>query len=329
MQIVGVDVSKNKLDCALLVDAEKVRVKTKVVANTAEGVAQLLAWVCRNGSCQAQQVHAVLEPTGVYHEQAALVLHRAGVKVSLVNPAQLRDFAKGLAVRGKSDALDRVVLARYGHLVRPRAWQPPPEEVLELQSLIKRLQAIAADRLREANRLEKARVAHAPEPVCASLHRSLEFLDAQRRELEQLIDDHIDRHPGLKNDQHLLASIPGVGKNTANCMLVVLRAHPFARAAQAAAYLGLVPLEYDSGSSVHRRPRLSKTGPAWLRALLYWPAISAAKHNPDVRALYQRLLANGHCKLSAIAAAMRKLVHICFGVLKHQRPYQPHSPVRA
>jgi len=108
-------------------------------------------------------------------------------------------------------------------------------------------------------------------------------------------------------------------------MLMVLRAHRFARAAQAGAFLGLAPLEYRSGTSVHRPPHLSKAGDARLRALLYLPAVCATRYNPDVKALYERLRARGKCKMSALGAAMRKLVHICFGVLKHQRPYQPQT----
>ena len=325
MPVVGIDVSKAKLDCALLFDTERFKLRSKVTANNEQGFEELLSWACRTGRCEATQLHFVLEPTGVYHEQAALWLHGAGACVSLVNPAQLRDFAKGLAVRSKTDALDRAVLARYGHLLKPPPWQPPPEEVLILQSLMRRLDAIEADKRREENRLEKAVIAQAPESVQLSLGRSLAFLEEQRRELERLIDDHIDRHRGLKRDKALLESVPGVGALTAKRMLVVLRGRVFTRARQVAAYLGLVPVSYDSGTSVHRRPRLSKAGKTHVRAALYWPAVSAARWNPHVRALYERLLAKGKCKLSAIGAAMRKLVHICFGVLKHQCPYCPQA----
>jgi len=322
MLFIGVDVSKKKLDCALLIEPQKVKTKSRAVPNTAKGFKQLLGWACRVGQCEVGELSFILEPSGVYHEPAAHELHRSGAHVCLVNPAHLRHFAKGLAVRSKNDALDRMVLARYGYMVRPRAWQPPPPEVLELQSLIQRLEAVEADRQRELNRLEKANAAHEPKPVRDSLRRSLEFLEQQRRELQRLIDDHIDRHPQLKRDQELLKSIPGVGQSTATRMVVVLRARTFESAREVAAWAGLVPVEYDSGTSVHRRPRMSKGGDARVRAKLYWPAVSATRFNPDVRALYERLLAGGKCKMSALGAAMRKLVHICFGVLKHQRPYQ-------
>jgi len=329
MLYIGVDVSKKKLDCALLLDPVQVKTKTRTVPNTDKGFKQLVGWACRVGQCEVDELSFILEPSGVYHQHAANELHQAGAQVCLVNPAQLRHFAKGLAVRSKNDALDRMVLARYGHMVRPRAWQPPPPEVLELQSLIQRLETIEADRQREHNRLEKAEAAHEPKPVRDSLARSLEFLEHQRCEIQRLIDDHIDRHPHLKRDRELLQSIPGVGESTATRMVVVLRARHFQSAREVAAWAGLVPVEYDSGTSVHRRPRLSKIGDGRVRAQLYWPAVSATRFNPDVRALYQRQLAKGKCKMSAIGAAMRKLVHICFGVLKHQQPYQEQKAIHA
>lgn len=325
MPIVGVDVSKRKLDSALLIDSERMKVRTKVVANNASGFEQLLAFACRHGRCASEGLHFVMEATGVYHEAAALALHRAGACVTVANPAQVRDFAKGLAVRTKTDAKDSVVLARYGHLAKPKAWAPPPESVLVLKSLIRRIEAIETDIRREKNRLEKAEVANAPAPVRDSLEKSLAFLEAQKAELERLIDDHIDRHPELKEDQALLRSIPAIGPKVARRMMTLLRSRNFKDATQAAAFTGLVPVHHQSGESVRGPSRLSKNGDASVRRLLYMAAVVAIRHNPDVRALYQRLRARGKSKMSALGAAMRKLVHICYGVLKHQRPYQPQS----
>jgi transposase len=329
MWCVGVDVSKKKLDSALLIDPERVKVRTKAVANTPSGFEQLIAFACRHARCEPGSLHFVMEATGVYHEAAALALHRAGATVSVANPAQVRDFAKGLAVRTKTDAKDSVVLARYGHLAKPRAWVPPPEAVLALKSLIRRIEAIETDILREHNRLEKAEVANAPAPVRDSLKKSLAFLEQQKAELERLIDDHIDRHPELKEDQALLRSIPAIGPKVSRRMISLLRSRPFNSAAQAAAFTGLVPVHHQSGESVRSPSRLSKNGDAGLRRLLYMAAVVAIRHNPDVRALYQRLRASGKSKMSALGAAMRKLVHICYGVLKHQRPYQPQNTINA
>ena len=112
-------------------------------------------------------------------------------------------------------------------------------------------------------------------------------------------------------------------------MLCLLYAGHFHSACQLAAYLGLIPVEHQSGSSVRGRPRLSKNGNARMRAALYMAAVTAIRYNPDVQALYTRLLARGKAKLSALCAAMRKLVHICFGVFKNKQTYRPFVCVPA
>lgn len=320
MFYLGIDVSKAKLDCCLLDEAGDRR-KSKVVANSGAGVAVLLEWADRQG-VSAPQLHVVMEATGVYHEQAAVALAGAGVVVSIINPAQVKDFGKGLAVRTKTDGVDSVVLARYGMLLKPAPWQPPPAEARVLQALLTRRDAVAEDLRRERNRHEKACTANTPPLIIQSIETSIEFLEAELRRLQKAIDDHIDRHPELKRDMALLTSIPAVGERVGNNMLAVMHAHRFDSAEQVAAYLGLVPVERQSGSSVLGRARLSKAGPARIRAVLYMAAVVATQHNPHIRALYQRLIAKGKSKMSALGAAMRKLVHLCFGVIKTQLPYQ-------
>ena len=325
MYVIGCDVSKKKLEVALLLSLEPLRLRSKVVENHQPGWVALVEWACRQANCSPGQLHVVMEATGVYHEAAAYALMQAGVKVSVVNPAQVRDFAKGIAVRTKTDASDRAVLARYGATVKPPLWQAPAAEVVELKGLLNRLHVIEADLARETNRLEKAQVSVTPQVVLDSLHKSLSFLAQEKRELERRINDHIEGHPQLKHDRELLESIPAIGRKTAWRMLCVLHARPFRAASSVAAYLGLIPIHHQSGSSVYRPPRLSKAGDGAMRAALYMPAIVAARVNPDIRAHYKRLLAQGKSKMSALGAAMRKLVHICFGVIKNQQPYTPRS----
>ena len=321
MFYLGMDVAKAKLDCCLLLDEAAGRRKTKVVNNTKSGIAELLAWVAKL-SVSAGELHVVMEGTGVYHEQAALALADAGVTVSIVNPAQVKDFGRGLAVRTKNDGMDSFVLARYGTMVKPAAWTPPAPEARLLQALLARRDAIAQDLQRERNRQEKAEATDTPELIRQSLADSIEFLVKQLKQLQKDIDQHIDRHPGLKDDLALLQSIPAVGPQVGSNMLSVLHCHDFGSAEQLAAYLGLVPVERQSGSSVLGRARLSKAGPARIRAVLYMAAVVATRCNPHVKAVYERLLARGKSKMSALGAAMRKLVHLCFGVLKTRQPYQ-------
>ena len=321
MRYLGMDVAKAKLDCCLLLDEDSDKRKTKSVANSRPGVVDFLAWIGKQHISPAE-LHVIMEGTGVYHEQAALALADAGVTVSIVNPAQVKDFGRGLAVRTKTDGMDSYVLARYGALLKPVAWIPPAPEARMLQALLARRDAIAQDLQRERNRQEKADATDTPALIRQSLSDSIEFLSKQLAQLQQDIDRHIDRHPSLKDDLALLQSIPAVGPQVGNNMLAVIHSHNFGSAEQLAAYLGLVPIERQSGSSVLGRARLSKAGPARIRAVLYMAAVVATRCNPHVKAVYDRLLARGKSKMSALGAAMRKLVHLCFGVLKTRQPYQ-------
>jgi len=321
MFYLGMDVAKSKLDCCLLLDESSGKRKTKVVNNTKPGIVDLLAWVAKQNISQ-DELHIVMEATGIYHEQAAMALADAGVTVSIVNPAQIKDFGRGLAVRTKTDGVDSFVLARYGALLKPAAWQPPPPEARVLQALLARREAIAQDLQRERNRQEKADATDTPERIRQSLADSIEFLVKQLADLQQDIDRHIDKHSNLKDDMALLQSIPAVGPQVSGNLLSVIHSHDFGSAEQLAAYLGLVPVERQSGSSVLGRAKLSKVGPARIRAVLYMAAIVATRYNPHVKAVYDRLLARGKSKMSALGAAMRKLVHLCFGVLKTRQPYQ-------
>lgn len=318
MFYVGIDVAKATLEtCLLGVDEQPLRRGS--FSNNRTGCKALLKWL----QLPFDQVQAILEGTGVYHEVAARYLHEAGVAVSIVNPAQVKDFGKGLAVRTKTDRMDSWVLARYGQVNRPQRWTPPSAEVLVLQALLARQRAVAEDLQRERNRLEKADATLTPSLVQQSLQDSLTFLTTQLKRLRQDIDDHIDQHPHLKSERALLESIPAVGTQTATNLLALMQAKRFTNAEQAAAFLGVVPIERQSGTSVHGKARLSKAGPAHLRATLYMAAIVAIRYNPHIKALYTRLLAKGKAKRAALGAAMRKLVHLCFGVLKSRQPYSP------
>lgn len=321
MNVIGIDVSKAKLDCAWLDENNKLKVK--VFPNALAGWAGLVEWSLKNTGLSISELHFVMEATGVYHEQLATFLYDKGVAVSVVNPAQVKFYGQSLGVRGKNDKKDSVVLARYGLHEKLKRWQPEALEIRTLKALVARLDSIEKDLQRERNRQEKAGISQAPQAVLGSLAQIIGTLDTERRQLEKLIEDHIDNHKQLKQNKELLESIPGVGKVIATRMLMVIGSRQFDSAGQCSAYLGLVPVQHESGSSVRGRPRLSKAGNPGIRAKLYMAAVVATTYNPDIKAQYQRLTKGGKSKMSALGAAMRKLVQICFGVLKHQQPYQP------
>jgi transposase len=320
MFYLGVDVSKKKLDCMLL-NSTNDKLKSKSLSNTKAGIEELIKWLAEN---KAPEAHVIMEPTGVYHEPAALALTDAGLKLSLVNPAQLRLFAQGLGVKNKTDKADSTVLARYGDTLKPEAWQAPSKSARQLKALLARRDAVADDLQREQNRHEAVDFGISPEQVKQSILQSIAFLEAELRRLEQMIKDHIDSDPDLRNKRELLETIPGVGTRVSSNLTALFAAKTFNTAEQLAAYLGLVPVQWESGSSVRARPRLSKAGPSHLRKLLYMPAVVARKWNPHIKSFSDRLIAKGKTKMAVIGACMRKLAHLCFGVVHTGRPYDPN-----
>jgi transposase len=317
MFYLGIDVSKAKLDCMLL-ESSSQKKKSKVVPNSAAGFKQLLDWLAKQG---AADVHVVMEPTGVYHENCALALTDAGLRLSLVNPARIRDYAKATGFKNKTDKMDSSVLAQFGWKENPAVWEPPSQEARTLKALLVRRDAVAEDVQREKNRKEKAESTSTPNLIMRSIDDAIMFLEAELAKLEAMIDDHIGGNPDLKETRRLLETIPGVGPRVSSHITSLFAAKKFERAENLSSYLGLAPVFKESGTSVKGKPQMSKEGPSHLRKLLYMPAVSATRCNPQVKAMYERLLARGKPKMSAIGAAMRKLAHLCFGVVQSGKPY--------
>jgi len=318
----GIDVSKKTLDAALLNSSEGAREATrksrhKIFANTPRGHQQMLEWLAQN---EVAQVHACLEATGTYGQGIACALYEAGHKVSLVNPMLIRAFGQSQLVRTKTDKADAQLIARFCAMHQPAAWTPPTPEMAQLQALVRRLEALDEMRVMEENRLESG---VACEAVGASLREHIVYLQAQIETTRRQIKDHIDNNPTLKGQRDLLLSIPGIGEITASLLLSEVNVAQFESARQVAAFAGLVPRIRQSGTSVRGRCRLSKAGSSRLRKGLYFPALTALRFNPLIRALGLRLTAKDKSKMLILGAAMRKLLHIAFGVLKSGRPFDP------
>ena len=322
MNNIGIDISKHKLDYLWLKDPQLNKVKTKVFKNAPSDHQRLGRWLLDQIQADASDIRVVLEATGVYHEAVAYSLHQQGFIVCIVNPARAKEFAKSLGHQHKTDTKDSLALALFGQAMKPDAWKPEPIEIKELRSLISRLQALEVDYQREFNRLEKAQVSQESESIIKSLNLMMKHLRDEKLRLEQDIDDHINRHPHLKKNQELLCSIPAIGPVLSRIMISIIHEDRFQSAGQVSAFLGLIPKIQESGLW-KGRSRLSKRGPAKVRAKLYMAAIVAIRHNPDIKSQYERLLIKGKTKMQALGAAMRKLVQICFGVIKHQNEYYP------
>ena len=324
MAYIGIDVSKQKLDCLWVRDLSKSKVKTKVFPNRHQDYPGLLDWLVRQTGEDISNLHVFLEATSIYHEPLAYWLRDAGVTVYVLNPAQVRHHAKGMGVRSKTDRKDSMMLARYGIERNPKPWQPEPTEVRELKRLINRLEAVEDDLQRERNRLEKAEF-NTDTQASESISYMLVALEREVQRLQQAIADHFEAYPPLKQDRKLLESIPGIGNVLSARLVATLRSRDFRSARQAAAFMGLVPILKESGTSVKLRTHLSKAGAPSIRRKLYMAAIVSTRCNPDVSEQFARLKARGKPTLSALGAAMRKLVHIAFGVLKSQSEYRPQG----
>ncbi len=224
MVSLGIDVSKDGLDCALLADEGGKPLGRRAFPNDAEGAERVAGWVARASGAAAADTHVILEATAAYHEPVAHRLAALGMRVSIVNPAQVRSFAKGLGILGKTDRIDARLLARYGQLARPKAWQPPAKVVADLQALMARLDDVEADLRREENRLEQARTRGCPDIVERSLLESAASLRSRRQDLRRAIVAHVAAHGELQTDLEQLLIIPAVGPKTAARMLAMLRA---------------------------------------------------------------------------------------------------------
>jgi transposase len=316
VQYLGIDVSKDKFDVALMVsEPELDKFKQKIFSNDSEGFAKLVKWLEPRAS---EPVCVGMEATNTYWESLAEFLSDRGFSVSIINPCLIKKEAQSWGARNKTDKADARVIAKYCAAKKPQAWVAPSIEVRELRDLVRHLACLQEERQRHRNRLETS----SSDVVRASLEQLIVFLDTKISELEKGISDHIDRHPGIKSDADLLATIPGLGTKT---IAVILSELPnvgnFRSAKSAAAYAGLSPRKAESGN-YKGTTRLCKFGNAQLRRALYFPAVVAIRYNPLIREFYDRLRRNGKCKMSAIGACMRKLLAIAYGVLRTGTPFR-------
>lgn len=320
----GIDVSKKKLDIALLANG---KVKAKVVENSAEGHQALLDWLGKS-NVPLSALHVCMEATGVYSEPVALALHRAGLVVSVVNPACIKGFGHSENIRNKNDAIDAGLIARYCAAMKPQPWSPPPLEQRQLRAWSLRVQALKDIRQQEENRLEALAISGI-EDVAEHVKQHIAWLSAEIEKLESDIDDHIDRHPSLKHDAELIASIPGIGMTTVARILGQLGdIRRFSSAKAFAAFLGVTPKQRSSGSSVTGRTVISRTGNTSLRAALYMPSLVARRHNPILHKFAERLAATGMAKKAIIGAVMHKLAHLIYGVIHTGKPFDPDYLVK-
>lgn len=317
MNTAGIDVSHKSV--MLCVSAGGKLGKAREFANDAKGHQALLKAV------KGAEVERVcLEATGTYHLELALVLDAAGVALMVLNPKAAKRFAEALLTRHKSDPVDAGVLAQFAERMPFTPWQRPSDAALGLRACARQITALKQIRTSALNQRHAARQNPlTPAAVLASIDTLIAQCQAQIAELRAWAQAHIRSHHELEQDYTLLLSTKGIAEASAIEVLGELSVLPAdMKAKQWVAMAGLDPRQVTSGSSVNKRPRLSKAGNRYLRQALYMPALSAARHDPHIRAFYQHLIEQrGLKKIQAICAVMRKLLHAIHAMLKQRQPF--------
>jgi transposase len=307
---VGIDVSKARLDVALLPMGESF-----VVPNDEEGLDELLGRLE-----DLRPILVVLEASGRCERPVAAVLAAAGIAVCVLNPRQTRDFARATGKLAKTDALDAKVLARFAEAVRPEPRTLPDAEAREFQAILARRRQIIAMTTAEKNRLG----ATISKAVGGRIEAHIRWLEKELSRTDRDLDETIEKSPTFKENEALLRSVPGVGPVLCRTLLAELPELGTLSPKQLCALVGVAPLNRDSGTLRGRRSVWGGRGR--VREALYMGALIASRYNPQIKEFYERLLKATKPKKVALVGCMRKLLVILNAVLRDRTPWRcPHA----
>lgn len=323
MPLIACDVSKATLDVAWFDEEHQRWFERSKLCNSRRGWRELLNWAEKTCGCAATEIQLLVEATGVYHRPLADFVYAYGLQVIVVNPGRAAENARSHNRLNKNDQLDARGLQCFGReLKKVHEYVPDSREIQTLRALLSRLRQLDVDLRREQNRLEKCPFIAQSRGLAASIRRQIRSLTREKMRIQQDIDQLIREHAELKHLRQLLCSIKGIGPISSQWLLPLLYRQQFESARQLAAFLGLTPIHKTSGTSLRKRPHLSGRGNCYVRSRLYMPAVSAIGNDPAMKAFYDTLIRRGKTPKQAITAVMRKLVHVCYGVVKNDQPYQ-------
>ena len=305
---VGVDVSKARLDVAVLPTGESF-----AVANDEEGFDELLG---RLGEEAPITTLVVLEASGGFERPVAATLAAAKIAVCVVNPRQSRDFARATGKLAKTDRLDARLLARFAQAVQPLPRALPDEQAREFQAILARRAQIISMMTAEKNRLG----ATASKAVGGRIRAHLRWLEKELARTDGDLEEAIEDNPTFKQNEALLRSVPGVGPVLCRTLLAELPELGSLAPKELSALVGVAPLNRDSGTFRGRRAIWG--GRARVREALYMAALVGSRHNPILKRFYERLVASGKPKKVALVACMRKLLVILNAVLRDRTPWR-------
>jgi len=305
----GIDVSKATLDIAIYDSPKKWQ-----FANDDAGIGKVVEFLS-----EAAPALVVMEATGGYETPVAYALKVAGIPCAVVNPREVRDFAKATKKLAKTDSLDAQVLAHFAAALEPEPRPIPGKEAEELEALLARRRQVIEMLTAEKNRLHTAR-----KPVREAITAHINYLEKELAEIESNLQGRIQESPVHRMKNDLLRSVPGVGPTLATTLLVELPELGSLNRRQIAALVGVAPLNRDSGTL--RGKRTVWGGRCQVRAVLYMATLVATRFNPVISNFYNRLLALGKAKKVALTACMRKLLVILNAMLKHRTPWRCVTP---
>lgn len=301
---VGIDVSKDRLDVAVLGKRQE-----KQVGNTQEGIHGLVEWMV---ALEPELI--VVEATGGYQRAVVDALFWAGLAVAVVNPARVRQFARACGLLAKTDKLDARVLAVFGQKVQPRRYESKSEAGKQLSALLVRRR-----QLDEMVKAEQNRLRTISQSLRGSLERIIACLKEEKKILDAQIQQFVVEQEGWQEQTEILNSAPGVGKVTTATLLAELPELGKMDRKKIAALVGVAPMNYDSGKK--RGYRKTKGGRTNVRSVLYMSTLVATRYNPVIQTQYQQLLKRGKLKKVALTACMRKFLTILNAMLRDQQPF--------
>lgn len=304
--VVGIDVSKAQLDTAFGAEGE-----VAGFGNDEQGISRLLE---RLSAVRPSLV--VIEASGGYETAAATAIAAARWRLAVVNPRQVRDFARATGRLAKTDRIDAAILSAFGKAIEPQVTQLPDEEAQALQALLLRRQQLVAMRAQERQRLEHARAL-----MRKQIKKHIDWLDQEIGKLDIDLTTGLRKSPVWRAKDELLRSLKGIGPITSGTLLVALPELGYLDRRTIAALVGLAPFNRDSGKMRGRRSIYG--GRARIRTLLYMAATSAIRSNPVIRAFYERLKSRGKPHKVAMVACMRKMLTILNAMVRESTPWTP------
>lgn len=309
-KFVGIDVSKDKLDVAVLGER-----KASQVGNDEKGIASL---VKKMKSLKPELI--VVEATGGYQQAVVDGLFRSGLSVAVVNPSRVRQFARAYGLLAKTDKLDAQVLAVFGERVKPRRYEGKDEKERELSGLLVRRRQLEEMLKAEKNRLRTIRVS-----LQGSVERMIACLQGEKKVVDEKIRQYMAEQKEWQAEREILESAPGVGPVTTATLLADLPELGKMDRKKIAALVGVAPMNYDSGKK--RGYRKTKGGRADVRSVLYMSTLVATRYNPVIQKQYQSLLKRGKVKKVALTACMRKFLTILNAMVRDQVPFRDTAAV--